>query len=187
MGVTIESERVGTGDPLARLILAARTGADGTFDALAEHISGRLMAFSRQMGLSNALAEDAVQETLLRVYRFLPNFSGGSFMAWCFRINNRVCCDLLRLERRQSAVPSPTVETHDPIDASDIRTVVERALRAVPEERRVAFLLRQQGLAYVDIATILRVPVGTVRSRLHEARRQLRDLLSNEFDWRNDR
>jgi RNA polymerase sigma-70 factor (ECF subfamily) len=172
-------------EPLVTLAFAAGSRAPGAFDELVQHVSKRILAVARQMLRDPGLAEEALQESLVRIYRFLPTYSGGSFLAWYLTLTNRVCVDLLRREQRQAPLRAvdPPAE-FDPTEASDVRAVVEQALREVPPDLRSTFVLRQQGLSYADIAAVLGVPVGTVRSRLFEARRLLRQRLGVVFDRR---
>lgn len=163
---------------LDALAAAARAGEPGAFDELVRRAGGRMTAYATRVVGDRAVAEEAVQEALVRVYRFLPRYRDGNFIAWALRITHRACMDALKRERRTGAVHEPPA-THDPHEATDIRAAVDAALATLPEQLRVTFLLHQQGLAYEDVAAILRVPVGTVRSRLHDARRRLRALLAD--------
>lgn len=164
--------------PIEQLALAAREGVPGAFDRLVRSLTPRVVGFAGGVLRDRGLAEEAAQETFVRLYRFLPTYRSENFIAWCFAITHNVCRDLLRREQR--AARSARIEpdrTPDLMEAADVRRAVEDALDRLPQILRTTFLLHQQGLQYRDVAEVLGCPVGTVRSRLHEARRQLRRML----------
>jgi RNA polymerase sigma-70 factor (ECF subfamily) len=122
------------------------------------------------------LGDDAAQEIFIRMWKGLRHHEPrGRFVAWSFTVARNTCIELLRREKR---TPMP-VEAEDirggpdEAEAHDLRTVVNAALAALDEPYRSTFLLRETGLAYEELAETLDCPVGTVRSRLHEARRRL--------------
>ncbi len=132
-------------------------------------------------------AQDAAQEAFVKAFRALPRYRGeASFQTWLYRIATNAALDLIR-RRPQAPVsldegiegqgPRPDVEA----ERREIHRRVHKALAMLPPDHRAIVLLRDlQGLAYADIARILRIPVGTVRSRLSRAREALRPLLT---DW----
>ena len=135
---------------------------------------------------NDADAQDLVQEALVRVRRGLESYTPGSLEGWLARIVTNVFLDEVRRRRRRATVALP--ETPDavlppapPADApgDDLYDEVQRALGALPEDFRVAVVLCDVvGLSYEEIAAQQRVPVGTVRSRIHRGRRLLREALA---------
>jgi RNA polymerase sigma-70 factor, ECF subfamily len=129
-------------------------------------------------------AEDATQEALLAVVRGLPRFDGRSaFATWTYRVATNACLDELRRRRRRPVTteladdPS-TAATPGPETAVDDREEIQAALAALPEAFRVAVVLRDLcDLEYAEIAEVLDLPAGTVRSRIARGRAQLADLL----------
>jgi RNA polymerase sigma factor (sigma-70 family) len=131
-------------------------------------------------------AHDLVQETLLRVRRGLETYEPGVLNAWLARICTNVFLDELRRRRRRPVelsaldpdrvmIPAPAPDEVSTLLSRD----VEAALAALPEEFRVAVVLCDvAGLGYEEIARAVRVPVGTVRSRIHRGRRLLRAALT---------
>lgn len=157
------------------LAAAAREGVPGAFDELVRTLMPRVLGFATGVLHDRGLAEEAAQETFVRLYRFLPTYRTENFVAWCFAITHNVCRDLLRREQRAARAAQIEPDRFpDPIEAADVRRTVQDAVDRLPEVLRTTFLLHQQGLAYRDLAAILGCPLGTVRSRLHEARRRLR-------------
>lgn len=169
-------------DNLEALAAAARDGDSDAFDRLIRSVAGRLMAFAYRVLGDRPLAEEAVQDALVRIYRFLPRYKSKNFLAWAFMITHRACLDVIKRERRNPVPSEPARDrepaTDDHTDRIDVRASIDAALAAIPEQLRTTFLLVQQGLSYEDVAGILVIPIGTVRSRVHEARRLLRILLS---------
>lgn len=173
-------------DELEQLAAAAQAGDPGAFDRLASVVSGRLLAYARGTLRDRQLAEEAVQEALTRIYRFLDRYQQGSFLAWSMQIARNVCVDVATREgrHRHLRAVAPDADIADPASGDEHRTVearlrIEQALQTLTETHRTAFLLTVQGLRYEEIARITGVPIGTVRSRLFHAREQLRAQLAD--------
>jgi RNA polymerase sigma-70 factor (ECF subfamily) len=135
-------------------------------------------------------AQDASQETFLRVWQALPNFRGqAQFRTWLYRIVTNVCYGRLPRLRRQFAELGdiemgevPDESQSDPaatLEAAEQRAFLWRQIEALPESYRVLVLLRyQQDLPYEEIASVLSLPLGTVKTGLFRARARLRAALS---------
>jgi len=130
-------------------------------------------------------AEDLVQETLLRAYRAFDSYRPGTNVrAWLFTILHRLRTDALRRRGRSPQTvelvgDGPGVAPAHEAALTSGREDVVRALRAVPENFRVAVVLRDvEDFSYAEIAQILGVPAGTVMSRIHRGRALLREALS---------
>jgi RNA polymerase sigma-70 factor (ECF subfamily) len=139
-------------------------------------------------------AEDLVQETVLRAYRFFDSFEAGTnCKAWLFRILTNLFCNRYREREREQEILNE-VESSDanlgqfvggpPRDAESallgrmLSRDVERALADVPNEFRLAVILADlEDFSYKEIAEIMDIPIGTVMSRLHRGRKQLEKLL----------
>ena len=135
-----------------------------------------------------ALAEDAVQEAFLTVWR-----TAGSFVAdrakastWILTLVHRRAVDIVRREQRRRAVPldsvdepdAPAPTTDEEIELADRRRAVQEALRQLPDEQREAIeLAYYAGLSQSELAEQLSVPLGTIKSRMFTGLRRLRDLL----------
>jgi RNA polymerase sigma-70 factor (ECF subfamily) len=146
----------------------------------------RLFAVCRRLTGNDADAADATQETLIAVVRGLGGFDRRSrFTTWTYRVAVNASLDELRRRRRR---PEPGLEEYEaPIqsgggdrsDASDIRLDIDTALRGLPAEFRAAVVLRDLcGLDYAEIAEVLEIPPGTVRSRIARGRAALVPLLA---------
>lgn len=135
-----------------------------------------------------AEAEDAAQEAFVRAHRALPEFRGEARLStWLYAIVSRLCLTRLEARGRRRIEPDPAVLERLPDPAADPGAAAEQgeaaaalrqALGELAEERRIVVVLCDlEGLSYEEIARVLEVPVGTVRSRLHRARSDLRDKL----------
>jgi RNA polymerase sigma-70 factor (ECF subfamily) len=120
-------------------------------------------------------AEDVTQEAFIHAYRSLGRFRGGSkFSTWLFRIARNCAVDAIRRRERQrrrdhAAAPEPEPE----VDPS-LRASIDHAIQELPPELREAFVLIEViGLSYREAGVVLGVLAGTLKSRMHRARRLL--------------
>jgi len=122
-------------------------------------------------------AEDAAQESFIRAFRGLSSFRGPlGFYTWLCRITVRTCLDHQR-KRRPPRLEVRAPHAGDAEDAAVSRLVVQALLDQLSAPVRAALVLREvDGLEYQEIARVVGVPVGTVRSRLHSARARFREL-----------
>lgn len=178
----------------AHLVSAACAGDRGAADELLRRHLPRVHAVCRRLLGNEADAADATQEALIAIVRGLPRFDGRSaFGTWVYRVATNAALDeLRRRQRRPQLVRDPAdwssgrTEPADPgaeadADAFDDRDRLVPALGALREEYRVAVVLRDVAdLDYAEIAEILGVPPGTVRSRIARGRAQLADALGNQ-------
>lgn len=171
----------------ATLVERCRQGDDLAWEALVRRWQGRVYGLAWHY-LGNAEdARDAAQEAFVRVYRQLGSFDGDRFQAWLLRITRNLCLDQLR--RRKTRPPLEELRAADEDDAAPTdaapspeqawlsgarRRVVHEALRRLNGPNREVILLKDiQGLKLGEIAGMLGLPVGTVKSRAHRARLEL--------------
>lgn len=133
------------------------------------------------------LVEDLLQETFLRVFRALPEFEGRARLStWICTIAQRVAVDELR-RRQRSPVLVPDVDAPDAADPADVERDADRdatdelvrtALAKLPEKYRLPLVYAAiDGLDYDTIATMLAIPVGTVKTNVHRGKQLLRERL----------
>lgn len=123
-------------------------------------------------------AEDVAQEAFVKAFRQIDQFRGDSgFYAWLYRIVINLCLDRMRRKSATSELPldgNPLPQASVTPDMEK-RLAVEQVLNSLTPPMRAALVLREvEGLEYAEIAAVLNIPVGTVRSRLNTARDQFR-------------
>jgi RNA polymerase sigma-70 factor (ECF subfamily) len=158
-------------------------------DVVREH-SARVYRLAYRLTGNEHDAEDLTQEVFVRVFRSLSNYTPGTFEGWLHRITTNLFLDLMRrrqrirfealgddaAERLRGREPSPAQAYEDRYFDDD----VQRALDSLAPEYRAAVVLCDiEGLSYEEIAATLGVKMGTVRSRIHRGRAQLRDALQH--------
>jgi RNA polymerase sigma-70 factor (ECF subfamily) len=138
-------------------------------------------------------AADLSQDVLVRVLRNLDRYQPGTFDGWLYRITKNLFLDHVRRSKRFRLEPlpeedwrAPVSEEPGPADIVDRRTLearLERGLGQLPDDFRLAVVLCDvEGLTYEEIAAATGWPLGTVRSRIHRGRRQLRSYLDANAD-----
>ena len=156
------------------LVEAARRGDHEAFEVLASTAGDRLYATARLILRSSDLAEDAVQETLIRAWRQLPSLRDPDrFDAWLYRLIVNACADQgrqsQRWSRRVRLLPIDAAIGDDTASIAD-RDQLERGFeRLKPAYRALVVLHYYNGFSAAEIARILDIPEGTARSRLHYA------------------
>ena len=179
--------------PEERLIEQCRAGEMGAFDELMARHQDRVFNLCLWHSRDPEAASDATQEVFIRVFRSLKNFRGDcAFSTWLHRIAVNIALDqanwrqrtpvpISTLERSETSFPEPADTGDHPGEAltrRERRLAVREAMAALPEHHRLVLVLFDiQGYAYGEISEILKVPIGTVRSRLNRARAALREKL----------
>lgn len=173
-------------DPDADLLVAAQAGDREALDTLLRRHQDRLHAVCRRVTGDPTDALDALQEAMIAIVRGLPRFDGRSRVStWMYRVATNACLDELRRRRRRPTDPLPeheaTIAGGPPGlgDAVADRTDIDDALALLPVEFRAPVVLRDLlGHDYAEIAEILGLPPGTVRSRIARGRAGLARTLS---------
>ncbi len=183
--------------PDEQLVQRVQAGETAAFAQLVERYADRVYNTCYRMSGSRADAEDLTQATFLRAFQAIGRFEARSgFYTWLFRIAvNTVLSSRRRArvardrglggdEGRGAATERRSAPNADPIEAAERREWSERvagALACVDEEFRMAVILKDvEELDYAQIAAILAVPVGTVKSRIFRGRKMLRNLLRDK-------
>jgi RNA polymerase sigma-70 factor (ECF subfamily) len=166
------------------LVSRAQRGEEAAFGELASSAVDRLFALAFRILRDSDAANDATQEALVKIWRELPALRDTTrFDAWSYRILVNACYVEIRKLRRPSPVAlAMPVPTDDPIGAVVDREQLERGFSRLPVEQRAALVLQHYlDLSLADIAEVMGVPVGTVRSRLHYARESMRAALEADL------
>lgn len=172
--------------PLVDLVRRARAGERAELEVLLRRCHRRLHALAWHM-LGNE-AEDACQEALLRIAMRLKDLRQPElFWSWALRVAGNLYRDMLR-KRKLDVLPLEDLESlpgaDDPardVQQSELRAQLKQALQRLSPGLRVTVLLRDiEGFSVLEVADALDLPEGTVKSRLFEARRQLRQFLGGQ-------
>jgi RNA polymerase sigma-70 factor, ECF subfamily len=162
-------------------------GEKAAFERLVEKYYRRIDRLAQQVVSHPMVAEDITQEAFLRAYRAIARFRGeSSFYSWLYRITLNLCLNYLRWQPRVSRVeaespPSQTDVSADPsalLEGRERERFIRSAVDSLPPHYRVVVILRDlEGLSYQEIADLLSIPVGTVKSRINFGKRLLKERL----------
>ena len=164
------------------MVEQAKLGDREAFTRLAFELSDHLFAVAHRILRDFDAAGDALQVTLLRIWLDLPSLRDPDrFEAWAYRVLLRACQDQLRRQNRQPRTLHLLAAdgiAADPALAIVNREQLDRAFRTLTTEQRAAIVLQYyRDMSLPQIAEVLQVPIGTVRSRLHYAKRALRSAI----------
>ena len=180
----------------AELMLAFRDGEEAGFEELVQRHRTPLINFCYRIVWDRDLAEDVVQEVFVRIHRHRADYEPrAKFTTYLYRIARNCSVDYLRKSRHQRKDRSLDAEDEDGrslYDNVDQRaenpaagankeefadSVIE-AIQSLPEEHRIVFILSEvEDMKYAEISEVLDVPVGTIKSRMHNATKKLREKL----------
>lgn len=185
--------------PIEQAIDAARLGDPAAFALLVQHYRGTAERIAQQILRTEDAAADAVQEALIKAHRAMHRFEDGNFRSWLLRIVTNTCYDHLRRQKRRSAISldelaeqanadSPFIFDHsttphedDPEQVAVRNETMQLLLNAIDQlpywHRNVILLVDVHGYDYGEAASLLKIPLGTVKSRLSRARAAMRERL----------
>jgi RNA polymerase sigma-70 factor, ECF subfamily len=148
-----------------------RKKKEDSFDTMMRENIPSVTAFALSITSNPHIAEEAVQETFIRAWRYWPSFRNeSSAISWLITICRRVVIDMAKKNRVHEQLPENVIEIHDHFASTAIYDMV----RELPlPQREVVVLCAVLGFDYESAATTLNIPIGTVRSRLARAREQL--------------
>jgi RNA polymerase sigma-70 factor (ECF subfamily) len=173
---------------------AGTTEVDGwippTWDEVVREHADRVYRLAFRLSGNRADAEDLTQETFVRVFRSLAEYTPGTFEGWLHRITTNLFLDLARRRQRirfeslpedaSDRLPSADAGPEQAYSANHLDPEIQAALDELPPDFRAAVVLCDlEQLSYEEIAATLNVKVGTVRSRIHRGRVLLRDALAH--------
>jgi RNA polymerase sigma-70 factor, ECF subfamily len=178
------------------LIQDAQGGSLDAFNALILHYQDSVFNTALRILGDEDLASDATQEAFLSAFRSITSFRGGSFKAWLMRTVTNACYDELRRQKRRPTIPlEPETDEGEEMDsprwladtnmspeqeaeADEVEHAIQHCLNNLPVEFKTVVVMADiQGMDYSEVAIAVRVPLGTIKSRLARARLRLRECL----------
>jgi RNA polymerase sigma-70 factor (ECF subfamily) len=178
------------------LIRDAQCGDLDSFNTLVLAYQDALFNTALRILGDNELAADATQEAFISAFRAIKSYRGGSFKAWLLRTVTNACYDELRRQKRRPTTPlepdtedgdemetprwlaDPALSPEQQAEAEELEHAIQHCLESLPLEFRAVVVLADiQGLDYNEVAQAVRVPLGTIKSRLARARLRLRECL----------
>lgn len=180
-----------------RLIQQAQQGDRQAFGELILRHQGQVYHYARRLLGHAADAQDITQDVFVKAYLALPQWHPkATVIAWLLRITRNTCFDLLRSQQRRPSQPLDDIDpsllsTDTSIATQHIKAQqlqqLELAVLSLPFEQREVLILRDlEGFSYQEIAEILMLNIGTVRSRLARARAALRQKLTHSDQEENE-
>jgi len=178
------------------LITDAQNGNLDAFNTLVLHYQDSVFNTALRILGDEDQAADASQEAFISAFKGIASFRGGSFKAWLMRTVTNACYDELRRKKRRPTTPlEPDTDDGDEMDsprwladpnmtpdqqaeADEVEHAIQHCLNNLPLEfKTVVVMADVQGMDYTEVASAIRVPLGTIKSRLARARLRLRECL----------
>jgi len=178
------------------LIQDAQKGNLDAFNTLILHYQDSVYNTALRILGDEDQAADAAQEAFISAFKSITSFRGGSFKAWLMRTVTNACYDELRRQKRRPTTPlEPDTEDGEEMDsprwladpgmtpaqkseADELEHAIQHCLNNLPLEFKTVVIMADiQGMDYTEVATSVRVPLGTIKSRLARARLRLRECL----------
>ncbi len=177
--------------------MTASESSPPDFDATARAQASAILAFLVRYVGDRDVAEDLLQETLIRMQRALPSFEGrSSVRTWSFAIASRVAADYLRHPDRRACIveldeavelPAPGPGSDERLVAEDMNDCIRRTIDTLPDSYRSALILHDlESLSIDQVAEVCACTAATAKIRVHRARRRLRETLNDRCDFYRD-
>jgi len=181
----------------AYLIRAAQKGDLEAFNRLVLAYQDMAYNVAYRILADEYAAEDATQNAFISAFRNVSGYRGGSLKAWFMRIVTNACYDELRSRKRRPTIPLEPVddESNEEIESprwladdgpspeefaerSELEQAIQNCLDQLPEDFKVAIVMVDfQGSDYQEVSNVIRIPLGTVKSRIARARLRMKDCL----------
>jgi len=183
------------------LIQEAQHGSLDSFNTLVLNYQDMLFNTALRIMGDQEAAADATQEAFLSAFRAIKSFRGGSFKSWLLRTVTNACYDELRRQKRRPTSPlelemddgeemdtprwlaDPSMSPEEEAEVDELEHAIQHCLDELPTEFRAVVVLTDiQGMDYKEVAASVRVPLGTIKSRLARARLRMRECLQGFWE-----
>jgi RNA polymerase sigma-70 factor (ECF subfamily) len=172
------------------LVVRAQEGDTEAFSVLVERHQNLVFNLSYRFMRDPTLAEDAAQEAFLKAFRLLRGFRGDcNFSTWMYRVTVSVCLtEIGRRKKRQEVELQPMAarqvqEADRRVESSDVLDMIRRCVNLLPGRyASIITLYYLKEIPYEEIARVMRIPMGTLKTWMFRARSQLRSIVEKEFD-----
>jgi RNA polymerase sigma-70 factor (ECF subfamily) len=178
------------------LVTDAQNGSLDAFNTLVLHYQDSVFNAALRIMGDEELAADAAQDAFISAFKSISSFRGGSFKAWLMRTVTNACYDELRRQKRRPTTPlepdtddgeeidspkwlaDPNMTPDQQVEAEEVAHAIQHCLDNLPLEFKTVVVMADiQGMDYTEVAAAVRVPLGTIKSRLARARLRLRECL----------
>ncbi|HOZ47804.1 MAG TPA: RNA polymerase sigma factor [Candidatus Hydrogenedentes bacterium] len=172
------------------LVRLAKKGRDDAFSELVRRHEHAVYNLAFRFMRDAVLAEDMAQEAFLKAFRLLHNFRGDcAFSTWMYRVTCSVCLTEINRRRRRGEVelqPQHAAKAAEDPDVSDMPELIRHCVTKLPDHYAAVitlYYLRQ--VSYEEIAEVMQIPMGTLKTWMHRARKRLREIVEEELSGRD--
>lgn len=171
---------------LYKIISYAKSGDKDAFALLVKKYKEKVFRFAFGMLSDRMEAEDVSQEAFIKAFYSLSKLENEyAFTSWLTRIVSNLCYDRIQKRRKENLISSELIETNissNEMERTDLNMTIQEAMKILSLEHREVVLLRDvEGYSYDEIAAMLNIPLGTVKSRINTARLLLRKEMKCEL------
>lgn len=169
------------------LVNQSKSGDPEAFSELVRRHQHVVFNVAYRFMRDSALAEDMAQESFLKAYRLLKGFRGDcAFSTWMYRVTCSVCLTELNRRKRRNAVEQElqheTPMAEEPVENPDLPEMIRRCVKRLPDRYvQIITLYYLKGVSYEEIAQVMNIPMGTLKTWMFRARKQLRGVVEQEM------
>lgn len=169
------------------LVNQSKSGDPEAFSELVRRHQHVVFNVAYRFMRDSALAEDMAQESFLKAYRLLKGFRGDcAFSTWMYRVTCSVCLTELNRRKRRNAVQQElqheTPVAEEPVENPDMPEMIRRCVKRLPDRYvQIITLYYLKGVSYEEIAQVMNIPMGTLKTWMFRARKQLRGVVEQEM------
>lgn len=174
------------------VVLRAQNGDSEAFEEIVKQHERKIYNLAYRYTGSSEDALDICQETFIKIYRSIKNFKGeSSFSTWIYRVASNVCIDYIRKDKKtislsdddnyiSETLESPNGDPEKELSRKELSSEISKSLLQINEDQREIIVLRDiEGYSYEEIAQLLDISEGTVKSRIARGRKKLQTILIN--------